>query len=277
MHARGMTWLITGTSSGFGRILTEKLLARGERVAATLRKMDALDDLRARYGDLLWTARLDLTDTAAIRSTVDRAFAELGRIDVVCSNAGYGLFGAAEALRDDQIEHVIATNLVGSMQLVRAVLPHLRRQGGGRILQVSSAGGQATYPNFSVYHATKWGIEGFVETVAKEVEALGIDVTLGEPGAPQTDFAKNLVMVPAMPEYDRTAAGEVRRALESGAWQIRGDAGKMCDAILGFVDRGAKARRLALGADTYADVARTLEERRAELESQKEIANACVS
>lgn len=272
-----MTWLITGTSSGFGRILTEKLLARGERVAATLRKMDALDDLRERYGDRLWTARLDLTDTGAIRETVDRAFAELGRIDVVCSNAGYGLFGAAEALRDDQIEHVIATNLVGSIQLVRAALPHLRRQGGGRILQVSSAGGQATYPNFSVYHATKWGIEGFVETVAKEVEALGIDVTILEPGATQTDFAKNLVTVPAMPEYDRTAVGEVRRALESGAWQIRGDATKMCDAILGFVDRGEKARRLALGADTYEELARTLDERRAELESQKEIANACVS
>lgn len=277
MHARGMTWLITGTSSGFGRILTEKLLARGERVAATLRKMDALDDLRERYGERLWTARLDLTNTGAIRETVDRAFGELGRIDVVCSNAGYGLFGAAEALGDDQIDHVIATNLVGSIQLVRAALPHLRRQGGGRILQVSSAGGQATYPNFSVYHATKWGIEGFVETVAKEVEALGIDVTILEPGATQTDFAKNLVMVPAMPEYDRTAAGEVRRALESGAWQIRGDAGKMCDAILGFVDRRGKARRLALGADTYEDLARTLDERRAELESQKDIANACVS
>ncbi|MDE1150475.1 MAG: SDR family NAD(P)-dependent oxidoreductase [Azospirillaceae bacterium] len=136
------TWFITGTSSGFGRILTEKLLARGDRVAATLRREGALDDLKAPHGDRLRIATLDLTDTVAIRRVVDQAFADLGRIDVVVSNAGYGLFGAAEEVTDDQIRHQIDTNLIGSIQLIRAVLPHLRAQGGGHVLQFSSAGGQ---------------------------------------------------------------------------------------------------------------------------------------
>lgn len=181
-------WFITGASSGFGRVLTEKLLARGDRVAATVRRPDALDDLRAEYGERLWTATLDLTEMAAVRQTVDRAFSELGRIDVVVSNAGYGLFGAAEEVTDEQVRHQIDTNLVGSIALIRAALPHLRAQGGGRILQVSSEGGQVTYPAFSLYHATKWGIEGFVDAVAKEVAPFGIAFTLVEPGPAGTNF-----------------------------------------------------------------------------------------
>lgn len=160
------TWFITGTSSGFGRILSERLLARGDRVAATLRKPEALDDLKARYGEHLWVAPLDVTDTAAIRNVVDQAFSDLGRIDVIVNNAGYALFGAAEEVTDEQIRRQLETNLVGSIQVVRAALPHLRAQGGGRILQMSSEGGQISYPNFSLYHASKWGVEGFIEAVA---------------------------------------------------------------------------------------------------------------
>jgi short chain dehydrogenase len=151
------TWFITGTSSGFGRTLTEKLLARGDRVAATLRKVNALDDLKVQYGDDLWVASLDVTNAEAVRQIVDRAFVIMGRIDVVVNNAAYGLFGAAEEVSDDQIRHQIDTNLIGSIQVIRAALPHLRAQGGGRILQVSSEGGQIAYPNFSLYHTTKWG------------------------------------------------------------------------------------------------------------------------
>ncbi|RYY09650.1 MAG: SDR family NAD(P)-dependent oxidoreductase [Cytophagaceae bacterium] len=151
------TWFITGTSSGFGRKLTEKLLERGDRVAATVRQPSALDDLKSRYAGQLWVAILDLTEPAAIRRVVDAAFADLGRIDVVVSNAAYGLFGAAEEVTDAQLRHQIDTNLLGSIHLIRAALPHLRAQGGGRLLQLSSAGGQTTYPNFSLYHATKWG------------------------------------------------------------------------------------------------------------------------
>ncbi len=141
-------------------------------MAATLRRPGALDDLIERHGDRLRVFTLDVTDTPGIRRVVSEAFEALGRIDVVVSNAGYGLFGAAEEADDGQIERQIATNLTGSIQLIRAALPHLRDQGGGRIVQVSSEGGQMAYPNFSLYHATKWGIEGFVESVAREVAPL---------------------------------------------------------------------------------------------------------
>ena len=130
------TWLITGTSTGFGRIMTEKLIARGDRVAATVRDGQALAAIQS---DRLWTAELDLTDLSAIRAVVDRAFADLGTIDVVVSNAGYGLMGAAEEASDAQMLHVIQTNLLGSMQLVRSALPHLRAQEHGRLRPPPSA------------------------------------------------------------------------------------------------------------------------------------------
>lgn len=149
------TWFITGVTGGLGWLMTEHLLARGERVAGTIRTPGALDDLKAEHGDRLWLAQLDVTDTPAIRATVNRAFAELGRIDVVVNNAGYGVLGAAEEVTDAQIDHQIATNLVGSIQVVRAAIPHLRQQGCGRIIQISTMGGQATFPGGSLYHMSK--------------------------------------------------------------------------------------------------------------------------
>ena len=266
------TWFITGTSSGIGRLLTEKLLARGDRVAAPLRKTDALDDLKARYGDRLWTTSLDVTDTPAIRDVVARAFEAFGRIDVVVSNAGYGLFGAGEEVTDAQITHPIDTNLIGSIQLIRAALPHLRAQGGGRILQVSSEGGQIAYPNFSLYHATKWGIEGFVEAVAQEVAPFGIAFTLVEPGPARTDFAAGLVSPPTMAEYDDTPAGAVRRAVTDGSFELIGDPAKMAQAMIDSTARTPAPRRLALGSTSYASIRTALEGRLAELEAQKDVA-----
>jgi len=265
------TWLITGTSSGFGRILTERLLERGDRVAATLRRMNALNDLQAQYPDRLWVAPLDLTDTVAIQATVDRAFAELGHIDVVVGNAGYGLFGAGEEVTDEQIDHQIATNLTGAIQFIRKVLPHMRNQGGGRILQVSSEGGQIAYPNFGLYHATKWGIEGFVEAVRQEVEPFGIMVTIIEPGPTNTDFKSGLVRGPVMDVYDETPAGAVRKALDSGTFVVTGNPYKMVDAILHSATKIPAPVRLALGKTTYTSVKAALTARLAELEAQKEI------
>jgi NADP-dependent 3-hydroxy acid dehydrogenase YdfG len=158
-------WFITGTSSGFGRQLTELLLRRGDRVAATVRKAHALDDLKAQFGDRLSIYTLDMLDTAAIRSVTNQAFAEFRKIDSVVSNAGYTLLGAAEEVSDAQIVRQVDTNLLGSIQLARAVIPHLRKQGGGRIIQISSPLSQTAYPTMSIYSATKWGIEGFYEGV----------------------------------------------------------------------------------------------------------------
>ena len=264
------TWLVTGSSSGIGLAVVEQLLARGDRVAATLRKPQALSHLKTRYGEQLWTAMLDVNDAAAIRAVVHQAFTELGRIDVVVSSAGYALFGAAEEVSDEQIDQQLQTNLLGSIQLIRACLPFLRKQGGGRILQVSSEGGQLAYPNFSLYHASKWAIEGFVESVALEVAPFGIEFTLVEPGPTRTNFGAALVRPPAMAEYEQTPAGEVRKAIAEGTFPLTGDPQKMARIMLEIVDPAP--RRLLLGSGAYERVRNALVQRLAELEQYQGLA-----
>jgi NAD(P)-dependent dehydrogenase (short-subunit alcohol dehydrogenase family) len=270
-------WFITGTSSGFGRLLTERLLARGDRVAATLRRPEALDDLRAGYGDLLRTAVLDVTDAERVRQVVDDAFKALGTIDVVVNNAGHGVFASVEEATDEQIRRVLDTNLLGSIHVIRAALPHLRAQGRGRILQVSSAGGQTTYPNFSYYHASKWGIEGFCETVAREIAPFGIGLTIVEPGATPTGFGSALATAPVMPEYENTPAGKVRRAITNGTFALPNDPGKITEAMIDLVDTGANPLRLPLGSDTYDDVRASLVARLAEHDAHREVAHSVVA
>jgi NAD(P)-dependent dehydrogenase (short-subunit alcohol dehydrogenase family) len=266
------TWFITGTSSGFGLELTGQLLARGDRVAATLRRPEALDGLRAAYGERLWVARLDVTGADRVRRVVDEAFTALGTIDVVVNNAGYGVFASVEEATDEQIRQVIDTNLLGSIHVVRAALPHLRAQGHGRILQVSSAGGQAAYPNFGYYHASKWGIEGFCEAIAREIEPFGIGLTIVEPGATPTGFGGALATAPVMPEYDQTPAGEIRRAVANGTLPLDNDPAKIARAMIDLVERGEVPLRLPLGSDTYRDVRSALVARLAEHDAHRETA-----
>ncbi len=268
------TWFITGASAGLGRIMTERLLARGDRVAATARRPDSMDSLRADYGNSLEVYELDVTDTDAMRRQLQAAFALFGRIDVIVGNAGYGLFGAAEELSDDQIDRQIATNLTASIQLIRASVPLLRAQGGGRFMQVSSEGGQVTYPNFSLYHATKWGIEGFVDAVSKEVKPFGIDFILGEPGPTGTGFSSNLDRTEPMAVYDATPSGDIRRALASGEFIITGDAGKTVDAMIAACDAEQPPLRLALSSTAYVNISEALAARLEALEAQRETAFA---
>ena len=266
------TWLITGTSSGLGRLFAERLLQRGDQVVATLRREGTLDDLKKRYDNRLHLLTFDVTDTGAVRTGIAGAFDAMGRIDVVVNNAGYGLFGAAEEVTDEQIDRQIATNLTGSIQVIRAALPHLRRQGGGRIVQVSSEGGQIAYPNFSLYHATKWGIEGFVESVAKEVAPFGIDFVIVEPGPTNTQFGIGLDHAVPMPEYDDTPAGDVRRAIASNSFAVRGDADKTVAAMIVAADSAHPPLRLTLGGGAYNTISAALAERLRVLEAQKDIA-----
>ena len=209
------TWFITGVSSGFGRQITEQLLERGDKVVGTVRDTGKITDLLKRYPEAFHAEVLDVTDTGEIRKVVDSAFVQFGRIDVIISNAGYGLFGAAEELSDDQVEHIVATNLVGSIQLIRAALPHLRNRGGGRIIQISSYGGQVASPGNSMYHATKWGIKGFVEAVAQEVAPFGIGMTIVEPGGARTEFRYGSAQVAKlMPIYNETPSHSFLRMLD---------------------------------------------------------------
>jgi NAD(P)-dependent dehydrogenase (short-subunit alcohol dehydrogenase family) len=263
------TWFITGASRGFGRELTEQLLARGDRVAATARTPDQLADLAATHGDRLWARALDVTDTARLREVVDAAFADLGRVDVLVSNAGYGVVGAAEELSDAQIDDVIATNLTASIQLARAAVPHLRAQGGGRILQMSSMGGLMAFPGFSAYHTTKWGIEGFFEAFAPEVEPFGIRTTLVEPGMIRTSFFSALQKAPAQEAYAGNPA--VTRG-ETPLEDMPGDQSKVVAAMIDVAEADDPPRRLLLGSDAYALVHGALSDRLAAVEGQKDLA-----
>ncbi len=267
------SWFVTGASSGLGRAIVTALLARGDRVAATSRESLPLAGLVSPSGHPLWTAQLDLTDASAVTTVVDRAFADLGRIDVVVSNAGYGLFGAAEEVTDEQVRRQIDTNLVGPIRLARAALPHLRAQGGGRIIQISSVGGQCTVPGMAVYHATKWGVEGFFETLAAEVRGFGIGVTLVEPGSVRTGFTgSGRDLAPPLPAYARGPAARLRAAIENDAVRYPGDLRKMAQAIIDSAAQRPAPLRLALGSDAYRLIRTALRRRLDDLDAQSDVA-----
>ncbi|NMO50027.1 SDR family oxidoreductase [Actinoplanes sp. TBRC 11911] len=262
------TWLITGVGGGFGRHLTEQLLDRGDRVAGTVRDLDRMTALKAKYGDRLWLAHLDVTDFAEIKQVVNRAFAAFGRIDVVVNNAGYGLFGAAEEFTDEEVHHELDTNLVGPIEVTRAALPFLRTQGAGRIIQMSTYGGQATNPGATIYHASEWGIEGFMESLAREVEVFGIGVTIVEPGGARTEFryGSSRLATP-LSAYDNTP-GAMTRMIKNLP-PAAGDPAKMAEAIIASVDSSPAPRRLVLGSDGYKYIHDALLERLAEVEAQE--------
>ena len=267
------TWLITGVSSGFGRALATQLLERGDRVVGTVRRRDAVADLAAAHPETFRVEILDVTDTAAVREVLDRSFAALGQIDVLISNAGYGLFGAAEELSDAQVEHIVATNLVGPIHLIRAALPHLRAQGGGRIIQISSYGGQVAFAGNSLYHATKWGIEGFVESVAQEVAPFGIGMTIVEPGGARTDFRYGSAQVAApMPEDDGNPAHAFVRMLDPEKGLAPGDPARMAARIIESVDVESAPLRMVLGSQALEGTLATLRARIAGFEAQRELA-----
>ena len=267
------TWLITGVSSGFGRELTTQLLDRGDTVAGTVRRPGAVADLAGRYPDTFHCELLDVTDTKAIRQVVDRSFEKLGRIDVIVSNAGYGLFGAAEELSDEQVDHIIATNLTGSIQLIRAALPHLRFQRGGRIIQISSYGGQVAFPGNSLYYATKWGIEGFAESVAQEVAPFGIGITIVEPGGARTEFRYDSAQVAApMTEYDGTPAHAFQRMLDPASDLAPGDPARMAAAIITSIDQDPAPMRMILGSQALDTTLKVLKDRVADFQARAGLA-----
>lgn len=267
------TWLITGVSSGFGRHLTEQLLDRGDRVVGTVRRLDTVADLAHKYGDQFRAEVLDVRDTAALRNVVERTVTDFGRIDVAISNAGYGVFGAAEELTDEQVEAITATNLTASIQLIRAVLPHMRAAGGGRIIQMSTYGGQVAFPGNSMYHATKWGIEGFAESVAQEVAPFGIGVTIVEPGGARTEFRYGSAQVAdALPEYRGNPARSFEKMLDPANGLAPGDPARMATAIIDSVEQNPAPLRMVLGSIALDSTITTLEKRLADFKTQTDLA-----
>jgi NAD(P)-dependent dehydrogenase (short-subunit alcohol dehydrogenase family) len=267
------TWLITGVSSGFGREMTEQLLNRGDRVVGTVRDLNKVANLSVRYPETFFAEVLDVTDTLAIHNVVERSFGKFGRVDVIVSNAGYGLFGAAEELTDAQIEHILRTNLQGSIQLIRSAIPHLRKQGGGRMIQISSYGGQVAFPGNSMYHATKWGIEGFCEAVSQEVAGFGIGVTIVEPGGARTEFRYGSARVAnLLPVYDNTPTHAFLRMLDPKNGLAPGDPARMAVRIIESIDVNPAPLRIVLGSQALKSTLDTLKKRVADFEKQTDFA-----
>jgi len=197
------TWFITGASRGFGRLLAERALAAGDRVVATARNPEDVRDLVDHHSDAIMAVRLDVTDSAQIAAAVEAALAGFGRIDILFNNAGYGLQGAAEDATDAQIREIFATNVFGVIGVARAVLPSMRANRGGHILNVASHSGRESGPTLAYYSATKFAIEGFSDGLRQEVAQFGINVTVVEPGPFKTDFAtRSLQLVPPSPAYE---------------------------------------------------------------------------
>jgi NAD(P)-dependent dehydrogenase (short-subunit alcohol dehydrogenase family) len=266
-------WLITGVSNGFGRHIAEQLLQRGDRVVGTVRKPESVADLVEQYPETFRMEVLDVRDTGKMREIVKRTVADFSRIDVLVSNAGYGLFGAAEELSDEQIDAMIATNLTGSIQLIRAVLPHMRAAGRGRIIQLSSYGGQVAFPGNSLYHATKWGIEGFVESVAQEVAPFGIGMTLVEPGGARTEFRYGSARVAdLLPAYDNNPAHNFLAMLDPAKGLAPGDPARMAARIIESVDVEPAPMRMVLGSAALEGTLRVLRKRITDFEAQTELA-----
>jgi short-subunit dehydrogenase len=178
--------LITGASSGIGKETAKLFQVKNWRVAATMREPEKSEDLQ-RIADIE-TFRLDVTDTDSIKQAIKDVLEKFGRIDAVCNNAGYGLVGAFEAATQEQIERQFQTNVFGVMNVCREILPYFREQKHGFIVNVASMGGRITFPLYSIYHATKWAVEGFSESLQYELEQFNIRVKIIEPGPIKTDF-----------------------------------------------------------------------------------------
>lgn len=265
------TWLITGVSSGFGYEMTKQLLEKGDTVVGTVRSTEKVKELMDQYPVTFDCRILDVTDVTAIHRLVKDVFQRHERIDVVVSNAGYGLFGCAEELSDEEINHIIATNLTGSIMLIRDSLPHLRVQGGGRIIQMSTYGGQVAFPANSMYHATKFGIEGFCEAVAQEVTQFGIGLTLVEPGGARTEFRYGSAKVAKlMPEY-KSCHGFLNM-LDASKGLAPGDPVKMAERIIESVEKEPAPLRMVLGSQALKATIDRLEERVADYKTQTELA-----
>ncbi|RKT52858.1 oxidoreductase [Saccharothrix australiensis] len=263
--APSRVWFITGSSSGFGRAIAERALAVGDAVVATARTVEALRDLATAAPDRVTPLRLDVTDGGEVTRAVRDALARHGRIDVLVNNAGHGFVGAAEETPDAELREMVEVHLHGPVALTRAVLPHMRARRAGAIVQMSSMGGQVSWPGFSAYCTAKFALEGFSEGLAAEVAPFGIKVLIVEPGAFRTGFAgPPLRFGTPIPDY-RRVLDPVRRTARDLHGAQPGDPAKAAAAIAAALDSDHTPLRLPLGVDAHDAITGRLAERRAEL------------
>ncbi|WP_405069019.1 oxidoreductase [Kribbella sp. NBC_01510] len=255
-------WLITGSSRGLGRALTEAVLAAGDRVVATARKPEQLDDLVERWGERVRAIALDVTDAGAARAAVLTALDTFGGLDVVANNAGYANSAPIEETTDADFRAQLETNLFGVVNVTKAALPVFRERRAGHFLQFSSIGGRVGgTPGMGAYQTAKFAVEGFSEVLSNEVKPFGVKVTIVEPGAFRTDWGgSSMTIAPVLPDYDSTVGAMNRYRLETDGKQP-GDPARAAAAILEVVSLDEPPRRLLLGKDALTHAERSSQAR----------------
>ncbi|BAY84503.1 short-chain dehydrogenase/reductase SDR [Calothrix parasitica NIES-267] len=265
-------WLITGCSTGFGRALAEAVLNKGDYLIATARKPEQLGALINHYPDTAKALRLDVTLSQDIKAAVDSAIDTFGRIDVLVNNAGHGLIAALEEVNDVDIQKYFETNFFGAVRLMRTVLPVMRQQGSGHIVNMSSTAGLVGFGGSSLYCGTKFALEGTSEALAKEVESFGVKVTLVEPGAFRTDFNGRSLAAAEQPidAYAPVSVASLQWFKEMDGKQP-GNPIKAAQAIIQAVESSHPPMRLALGTDAISLIQEKLEWVKTDLDAWREV------
>ena len=276
MSSKDKVWFITGCSTGFGRELAKKTIASGYKVVVTARDKTKIEDLVANSNGNAIALTLDVTDKAQVNEAVKKAVEKFGCIDVLVNNAGIGYFSSAEESVEKETRKMFEINFWGLMDVTTKVLPYMRTQRSGHIINVSSVGGLASHPALGYYHATKYALEGISETLVQELAPFGIKVTLIEPSAFRTDWAgrSSIKTQPAIQDYKETIAGTVvagRIAAEAkGGGQEEGDPVKAAQAIIDVVESAEPPLRLLLGKMAYQDAHRKIDILKKDFEAWKE-------
>ncbi|MGY2892986.1 SDR family oxidoreductase [Deinococcus sp. UYEF24] len=253
-------WFITGSSRGFGNEWATAALERGDRVAATARKVSDLKELSDKYGDKVLALELDVNNREAAFAAVKQAQAHFGRLDIVVNNAGYGQFGFIEELSEKEARDQMETNVFGALWVTQAALPFLREQKSGHIIQVSSIGGITAFPMIGMYHASKWALEGFSQALAQEMEPFGVFVTLIEPGGFSTDWGGSSAQhAEALPAYDE--AREKMKEMRKNRGAQPGDPEASSSALMKIVDAEKPPLRVFFGSAPLGMATRDYESR----------------
>jgi len=264
-------WFITGCSTGFGRALTEVVLLHGDQVVATVRNPEQIRELVNQYPETAKAIRLDVTNPIEVRDAVSAALDIFGRIDVLVNNAGYATVGAIEEVSDNAIRHQFETNVFGALDVMRTVLPVMRKQRSGHIFNISSVGGFVGFGGTGIYCCTKFALEGLSEALAKEVTPLGIKVTIVEPGAFRTSIGRSLVIPAQQIDDYASTSGEALKKLKDREGKEPGDPKLAAIAMLQAVESDNPPLRLALGADAYGAISEKLSSVKEELGAWKHL------
>jgi len=259
-------WFITGSSRGLGRSLTEAVLTAGDSVAATARNPEQLKDLQEQYPDQILPLQLDVTVQEEISQAVADTIKHFGRIDVLVNNAGFGITGAAEAFTEEQVFSQLQTNLYAPITITRTVLPHMRTQRSGHILQISSVGGRVGNAGLTIYQAAKFGLSGFSEALAKEVSPLGIKVTCVEPGGFRTDWAGASMTFAEKVEGYESTVDWVAEFLKGDHFVAMGDPEKAAKVMIELIGHAEPPFHLLLGSEAVGIVKNAEAAKLAELE-----------